>query len=136
MHLFDERAEVLGMAERTQSRGPHDDVSYRSVEQRNEPAVDLVFRFAPFPADVRNASVVKPQREHAGEPRAPHQTQDVHTAAIPKAARMKNQKIKDGAERKDQNQIEANLQPRTSRWLHECLTTQAVRNTVLKLKHK
>src|SRR5215469_2493778 len=130
MHLLDKRIEVLSIAEPPKPGDPNDDVRDRSVEQRNEPALDLVLGFTPFPAELRDASPVESQRQHACQRRAPHQPQNVHTAPIAEASGMQNEKIEKRTERENQYQVNQDLHPRASRCRHAHLRYAAGRYTV------
>src|SRR5215472_1479466 len=130
MHLSDKRIEVLSIAEPPKPGDPNDDVRNRSVEQRNEPALNLVLGFTPFPAELRKASPGESQRQHACQCRAPHQPQNVRTAPIAEAAGMKNEKIEKRAERENQYQVNQDLHPRASRCRHAHLPYAAGRYTV------
>jgi hypothetical protein len=129
MHLVHEPIEVLPIAEPTKPRNPHDDVGHRSVQQRYEPALDLISRFTPFPAEFSDAPPVAPQGKHARERRAPHEPQDVHAAPVAQAAGMKDEEIENGTERRNQHQVNKHLHPRASRCGHRHLRLRAGRYT-------
>src|SRR2546430_10294964 len=83
-----------------------------------------------FPYTTLFRSPVESQRQHALQRRALDQPQNVHTAAIAEAARMKNEKIEKRTERENQNQVNQGLHPRASRWRHAHVRCGAGRYTV------
>ena len=88
---------------------PHRYVCDSGIKQGNEITPKLIKWIAPFPAESGNGLAEDFFSEDARKGRRPHDTEDVRAASRTEMAGFDNQKIKNGADRKNQQEISENL---------------------------